>query len=406
MIQQRFPKPQESSTAGLLTRLSAEPPDGRLVFGDERVVDFLDTVSRRLLAPTLTRSHPELAALGFFLRRSRLRRLLSDLANRPAEVRVPRGLVFHIPPANVASLLVYPWALSMLAGNANVVRLPTRGSETTEPLLELLCECAEDAAPAVSHSQSVVAYGRDEEVTAALSAACRLRVLWGGDRTVQELRRFQLGPDVRDLAMADRCSLCAISARSWLAASSSEREDVVEGFYNDAYWYGQAACASPLTVCWIGSPAQAEAARRDFSDRLEAVVAKREPRIEPEIAIQKRVATYGLAAEGDVEAIRHVSNALAIVSLAPGRLLDRWSGTGTFGLATFASLLDLVPLITTRHQTMGYFGLSRAELVSFVEALGGRGIDRLVPIGEALAFEPVWDGYDLVHEFSKLVTVR
>lgn len=403
---QRFPARLELSTEQLLTRLSAEPPDGRLAFGDERVLDFLDTLSRRLLAPVITRSHPELAALGFFLRRSRLRRLIADLGSRPSEVRVPRGLVFHVPPANVASLLVYPWALSMLAGNANVVRLSTRGSETTEPLLELLCESTADAAPAVLHSQSVVAYGRDEEVTAAVSAACRLRVLWGGDRTVRELRRFPLGPDVRDLAMADRCSLCAISAQGWLAASPAKREGIVEDFYKDAYWYGQSACASPLTVCWIGPPAQADTARRDFTDRLEAVVARNEPQIEPEIAIEKRVATYGLAAEGDALEILHPSNALATVSLAPGRLLDQWSGTGTFGLAVFPDLLDLVPLITRRHQTMSHFGFSRERLVSFVEALRGRGLDRLVPIGEALAFEPVWDGYDLVHEFSKLVTVR
>jgi hypothetical protein len=406
VILQRFPQRQEWSTADLLTRLSAEPKDGRLVFGDERVLDFLDAVSRRLLAPPTARNHPELAALGFFLRRSRLRRVLSDSDRHSTEIRVPRGPVFHVPPANVASLLVYPWALSMLAGNPNVVRLSTRGSDTTEPLLELLCESAEDAAPTVLQSQYVVGYGRDEEVTAALSAACRLRVLWGGDRTVQELRRFPLSADVRDLTMADRCSLCAISAAGWLAASTSARESAVEGFYNDAYWYGQAACASPLTVCWIGPAAQTAAARHDFSDRLEAIVARRGPQIEPEVAIEKRVATYGLAAEGDAVAIRHPSPALAIVTLADGRLLEHWSGTGTFGFAEFPSLQDLTPLITRRHQTMGHFGFGRDQLVSFVAALGGRGIDRLVPIGEALAFEPVWDGYDLVHEFSKLVTVR
>lgn len=407
MIPQRFPNRQDLDLAELLKRLDSEPPGGRLVFGDERVLDFLNAVSRRLLAPAVTRSRPELAALGFFLRRSQLRRLIADSdSGKRSELRVPRGTVFHVPPANVASLLVYPWALSMLAGNPNVVRLPTRGSEATDPLLELLCESAEDAAPAIPFTQSVVAYGRDEDVTAALSAACRLRVLWGGDQTIQDLRRFPLAPDVRDLTMADRCSLCAISARGWVTASTAEREGLVEGFYNDAYWYGQAACASPLTVCWIGEAADADAASRDFLDRLEAVVARHRPLIEPETAIEKRVATYGLAAEGRAVAIRHASNALATVELAPARLLDHWSGTGTFGLAAFPSLLGLAPLITRRHQTMSHFGFSREELVRFVDALAGRGIERLVPIGEALAFEPVWDGYDLVREFSKVVVIR
>ncbi len=406
MIVQCFPSRREIGVEQLLDRLGAEPPDGRLVFGDERALDFLDELSRRLLEPRLVRRHPELAPLGFFLRRSQLKRLLSEARERSQELRVPRGTVFHVPPANVAPLLVYPWALSMLAGNSNVVRLSTRSAEATDVLLEALRASADEAAPAVAYSQFVVEYGHQEQVTAALSAACRLRVLWGGDQTVQKLRSIPLAADARDLTMADRCSLCAIGAAGWLAADQVRRDAVVEGFYNDAYWYGQAACASPLTVCCIGPDAQVRDARADFLDRLETLVLQRRPLIDAQMAIEKRVAAYGLAAEDSAVRVRHTGNALTTVALAPGRLLDQWSGTGTFGFAAFAALQDLVPLITRRHQTMSHFGFSRDQLVSFARALGGRGIDRLVPIGEALGFEPVWDGYDLVHEFSKAVTVR
>ena len=38
-------------------------------------------------------------------------------------------------------------------------------------------------------------------------------------------------------------------------------------------------------------------------------------------------------------------------------------------------------------------------------SINGRGIDRFVPIGQALAFGSVWDGLDLLHEFSKRVVV-
>jgi len=36
----------------------------------------------------------------------------------------------------------------------------------------------------------------------------------------------------------------------------------------------------------------------------------------------------------------------------------------------------------------------------------GRGVDRMVPIGDALAFDDVWDGFDLLGEFSRLVALR
>lgn len=403
---QRFPADRELTLGQLLARLaSADDGPGRLTYGDERVLGFLDRVSRRLLRPDLIRRHPELAPLGFFLRRSQLARWLST-ADQPGTLRVPRGTVFHVPPSNVATLLVYPWALSMLAGNANVVRLPTRGSAATESLLGALCEIAAGADPEIRRSQCVVAYGHDEEINSELSAVCRLRVIWGGDQAVSTLRRFALAPDARDLTLVDRCSLSVISAAGWLAADDPDRGAVVDGYYNDAYWFGQAACASPLTLCWIGPEDRTAKACADFLDRLEAVVARRRPQIDTEMAIEKRVATYGLAAEGVAVSVVHRGNTLATVSLGAGRLLDRWSGTGTFGLAFFPEFDDLVPLITRRHQTMSHFGFTQGELLRFARRFGGRGIDRIVPIGEALGFERVWDGYDLLQEFSKSVTVR
>jgi hypothetical protein len=38
--------------------------------------------------------------------------------------------------------------------------------------------------------------------------------------------------------------------------------------------------------------------------------------------------------------------------------------------------------------------------------LSGRGVDRIVPFGSALTFSAIWDGYDLLAEFSRLVTVQ
>ena len=55
---------------------------------------------------------------------------------------------------------------------------------------------------------------------------------------------------------------------------------------------------------------------------------------------------------------------------------------------------------------MAHFGFALAELRALARELGARGVDRLVPVGEALAFEPTWDGYDLIGDFLRRVTVR
>jgi hypothetical protein len=83
----------------------------------------------------------------------------------------------------------------------------------------------------------------------------------------------------------------------------------------------------------------------------------------------------------------------------------RWIGAGAFPFAAVGSLLDLVPAMNRQDQTFSHFGFAPAELRAFAEALGGRGVDRIVPFGSALTFSALWDGYDLPHEFTRLTTV-
>jgi hypothetical protein len=48
-------------------------------------------------------------------------------------------------------------------------------------------------------------------------------------------------------------------------------------------------------------------------------------------------------------------------------------------------------------------GFDGAEVAGFVRAVNGRGIDRIVPFGEALTFGRFWDGYDLLAELTRRV---
>jgi hypothetical protein len=61
--------------------------------------------------------------------------------------------------------------------------------------------------------------------------------------------------------------------------------------------------------------------------------------------------------------------------------------------------------VSRRDQTMTHFGFTRDELMELAHALAGRGVDRMVPFGDALSFHRVWDGMDVAAEFTRLVTV-
>lgn len=405
-IQQRFPAGPDVEVTDLLAAVTAEPEGGRLKVGDPRIVDFIVKFARKLLATATARRFPELASLGFFLRRGEINKALAGLETSGDELRFPRGLVFHVPPANVDTIFVYSWALSALAGNPNVVRISARSAGAAETVIACLNEALAEADPIVAQTQRMVTYGRDEAVTSALSAACDLRVIWGGDRSVAEIRKSPIAPHARDLTFPDRASFAAISVDGWAEATPEQRRDAAVGFYNDSYWFDQAACSSPRTLFWVGDEAGARTGRSEFLGLLAEVVAGKHFVVEPAMAVQKRVSAYGVAAEGHATSISFASNAVATLELTnPADVPREWLGVGTFPQATLSGLDEFVRIAERKDQTFSHFGFQREELVEFAHALAGRGIDRIVPFGSALSFAAVWDGYDLLSEFSRLTTV-
>lgn len=393
----------------LLAEITDEPAGGRLTVGDHRVREFLIAFSRRLLRPDLARRHPELGSLGFFLRKGELARAVERLGDGVAgQRRAPRGLVVHFPPANVDTIFVYSWALSALAGNHNIVRVSARAAGAAQTVLEALNDVLADAHPAITQTQRMVTYDRDDAVTGALIGACDLRVLWGGDRSVTELRRHPIRPLARDLAFPDRSSFAAVSVAGWRAALPEQRRAAVEGFGTDVYWFDQAACSSPRDLFWVGTDDDAVAvARAEFDELLAEVVDRRGWGVDPAMAVEKHVATYGLAATGAATKVSFTGNAVAHVSLAGlGDVQRRWLGAGTICHVTVGSLAELAPAVQRKDQTLSQYGFTMSELDDFVTALAGRGIDRIVPFGQALTFAGTWDGCNLLHEFTRIITIQ
>jgi Acyl-CoA reductase (LuxC) len=406
-IEVRFPAGPQAAVEDVIAGVTAEPEGGRLVPGDPRVVDFLTSLARRLLAPSIARRHPELGSLGFFLRKTEIRKTLEHLQRAGDDALVfPRGLVFHVPPANVDTIFVYSWALSALAGNPNVIRISSRAAGAALTILETLNECLADAHPAIGQTQRMITYGHQDEVTAALSAACDLRVIWGGDRTVRDIRRHPLAPHARDVTFPDRSSYAAISLAGWQATDAEGRKRAAEGLVNDVYWFDQAACSSPMAIFLVGDATQAPAVKEELLALVAQGARAQGFGVDAAMAVEKRVSTYGLAALGKATALDLADNTVTGVTLTgPDAVPHGWMGAGVFPFTTVDSLADIAPLINRKDQTFSHFGFTRAELLEFAQLLGGRGIDRMVPFGQALNFAGVWDGYDLIREFSRLVTV-
>ncbi len=372
------------------------------------VIDFCGALSQRIMRDSESARYPELRALAFFMRPAALHQLAADFRRMETTetVFVPRGLVFHLPPANVDTIFVYSWLLSILVGNRNVIRLSRRDS----PVVTLLCDLFRKTlslSPAAAGNTYIVRYGHEPEITAALSARCDVRVVWGGDETVRSIRRFELPPHARELTFPDRYSIAALKADAVAALDDAAIGQLAGKLFNDIYLFHQMACSSPRLVVWEGEGAVA----RNASARLAAAVAgevrRRNFEIAPAVSLEKLAFAAAASLDGDAAAVHRYGAALTVIELAGLDRLNRSAAAGGLWQEAYVkSLAELALFIRRKDQTLVHFGFSREELLAFARQAGPTGIDRLVPAGEALNFNRYWDGMDLLREFVRCLHLR
>jgi hypothetical protein len=120
--------------------------------------------------------------------------------------------------------------------------------------------------------------------------------------------------------------------------------------------------------------------------------------------MSKLLFTYQAALDGKLRAQARLSNELSVLTLNDLSEFDRsHPGAGLFFVGHVRALTELVPFVTRRDQTLSHFGFSKQQLTELIASLGGRGLDRLVPFGQALTFNRFWDGYDLLQELTRRV---
>lgn len=369
------------------------------------VLAFLGELSEVLCADPRARTLPDLYAFGFWCRRNSLeamRRSYPEI-NR----RLGRGLVLHIAPANVPVNFAYSLAAGLLAGNANVIRVPS--AEFAQ--VGIIAEAIDDLLSASTHNVlrdhiRLVRYDRDEQdITASFSSACDVRVIWGGNDTVDTIRQQALPSRAFDVTFADRYSACVIGAEGYL--EKGKHSSVAQGFYNDTYLFDQNACTAPHLVLWLGEPGAVKRAREVFWCELHAQVHGRYE-MEARSVIDKwaNALRYVALHEGSriVEGQDNLITRVELEKLEPG--IEDWHGNcGFFFEYELANLEQVLTIVSRRYQTLSYAGLDKDCLQNLVTSGRALGIDRIVPIGRTLEFALEWDGFDLIRTLSRLVTV-
>ena len=364
---------------------------------DDLALAFLNDLSALLRT---NREYSDVATFGFWCRKAAIlkeKEKYDDISER-----LGKGIVFHSTPSNVPVNFAFSFASGLLAGNANIVRLPGKPFSQVDIICNAINELLKDKHKCLAPYIVFVKFPPVKEITDAFSSLCNVRVIWGGDMTVAELRKSPIPARTTEITFADRHSIAVIDADAYLAEEN--KNAVIQNFYNDTYFSDQNACTSPRIIFWQGK--NKEAAKEDFWKRVhESIINKYE--LAPVSAVGKLNALYAVACQKDVKLEK--SEDMFITRLKVDRidedLMNYKYNCGFYFEKDIENLEEIVNVCDIKCQTLTYFGVNKEDFKDFLEKARPIGIDRIVPMGKSMDFTLVWDGYDLIRQMSRKINI-
>ncbi len=377
----------------------------------------LESLSWKLFHDRTCRAFPEIVSFGFWLRKAHL----EQLHERYPESRKGSGHVLITAPANMPILFAYNWAVSMLAGCSCTIRISEHASSAADQLCRILGIHLQNPEYAALYQRtSIVRFPHSDQKIRQLSNTADIRIFWGGDKTISKLHEIPPKKGCLDILFPNRYSISLLSARSVSALSEDDLLQLCDRFYRDTYEADQNACSSPKIVFWINDftcdpkkqschSADLQKTRQIWWKTLASIVRDRYHPETETLLTKYSLLVRQLLSHEDLRVQFYAGNLLMAVDIRISELslsAENWSSFAAdacFGLFYECILKDLQNIPSDfgdKLQTVTIYGLSVEETLK--NLLRSRTYEalRIVSVGEALSFDPVWDGKDLIRRLS------
>jgi len=372
---------------------------------NELSIEFLNDFSNLLRKSRSINKYPDLIYLTFWCSKKKIQDYLKDFNSK--EIRLGRGLIFHICPANVPTNFMYSFIYGLLSGNSNVIKIPSKDSKEKDIIISTLKQILNKKKYLkLKRSNCFIKYNNDTEITKNISSVCDGRVIWGGDQTINQVRKFWIPERAIELTFSDRYSLSIINLNALKKSTNKELAILAKNFFKDTYNMNQSACNSPHFIFWVGRPD--EKLKNNFWNLLNKTV--KENFLFDHIHVIDKYSNLieNIVKNEKFNKINMFKNNLYVLdpNANTKKISDIRGTNGTFFQKNIRQIDDLKNFINKKCQTVAYFGFSQNELKSFILKNNLFGIDRIVPIGKALEIDIVWDGYEVVKNLSRVIIVN
>ncbi len=369
---------------------------------------FCSHFSEVFLSHPQIKQYPEYVKLALWLKPSNLEELKKDFQcyERPNLLLVPRGTAFHLIMHDTDILFIYAWILSLLVGNANIICVPPKLPSGLKLLVDEIQRISNHPThPLIQETNCLIECSDDEKMAASISQAADIRILWGEEAELLQIQRQYPLPNLaKEIPFPDRYSYALIDASSYLNGDEDEKKLLAQEFYLDAYTYDQKAAPSPRVLFWCGSENEVFQASELFYKNLQTTLLEKKFFLPLNLALQKETYIYNQALKIPIKKIKRLSNELTVIEL------EKWDpscrahqGGGLFYHLRLNMWQEICDFVINKDQTLTYYGLDIHTVQQLASLLNGKGIDRIVPCGQALNFDYFWDGYNLLLELTKNV---
>ena len=377
--------------------------EGSFLPYDNLICTFLGELSNSINSFKNISDFPDLKALAFWIRYKNIISLKKKYSND--QIRLSRGLIFHITPSNIPTNFAYSLIFGLLTGNRNIVKVPSKNFvQITIVCNEINKLLKKRKFTKIQKMITVVKYNNNSEFTKKISLLCNVRMIWGGDNTINEINKFPLKIRSFNIEFSDRYSFCVLDTKAIINADKYRMESLVRNFYNDTYLVDQNACSSPHLIVWFGK--NPNVAKSKFWNQLLKLLEKKY--YPPEIALIDNLTKFyndSIINSKNIISQKRFKNLIYTIQLKKlyqdqDSYRGKWGYFYEFHTLNFNQIKNI---INTKYQTLTYFGLEKKYFNKFLLDSNLIGIDRVVPIGRSLDMSFYWDGLDLNKTLTRIV---
>ena len=368
--------------------------------------EFLNELSKSLIKDKIARKFPDVISFAFWCRKSNINSIKKKSVN--SELRLGLGQVFHITPSNVPVNFAFSFAFGLLTGNANLIKLPSKEF----PQADVICKKISSIFNKKKFFQlkkmnCFLKYdSKNDYIGEEFSIRSDGRMIWGGDQTIKKIKKYQSKNRAVDVSFGDKYSFCIIQSKSINKISPVKLKKLTEQFYNDTYIMDQNACSSPHLIIWYGKE---NIKIQDKFWKSLYLFSKEKYKIENISIIDKETQFFRNAVNlNQAASYRKFGAHVYVVKLnqLPNEI-EKFRGRWGYFYEYCTLNLDLFStLINSKFQTLTYYGILKKHLYDFVLKNRLRGIDRIVPIGQAHEMDLKWDGYDIIKSLSRIIDIK